>query len=246
MKKKHIAIMFLVFITILETIKTDELEYNFQIKDGENTLMVKKNNEKSKMSKTNTKRSKKLQSKKKKKSNKKKHSIKNSKTLKRMIKLGTLIDRITDRLSKKDDKTENTKLVKNANKSKPRKAFGMGAALGAGAAVGGAALVGGAMAGAADNAKLEVEIDKNKMKQVMVAIKVDLSEEMNDLLNKSNRGFSTMKKRVETITANLEQKIAIAEDNIQNVLATIDSIYNNGDRAINRAMEGGGAAEKKK
>jgi hypothetical protein len=245
MKRKHLISLFLVVVSIIESSTAHDLEYNFQIKDGKNTLLMKT---KEKKKQSTSKLAKKISHHK----TTKKKSKGHSKTLKRMIKLGTLIDRITDRLSQNKASATNannssSSSLKSSQKNvKGRKAMGMGGALAIGGGAAAAGLAAGAMAGAADNQKLEVEIDKLKMQDTVENIGVTIQEEMNDLLNKSSRGFSTMKVRVSTITANMEQKISIAEDNVQEVLGMLDSIYDNGQRAVDMAKGGDGGERKQK
>ena len=223
MKIQRALVLSVLSIFLIELSMANNLEYNFEVKDGKNTLVVKKTD-----SQSSSKRSNRIIKNKKHRS-KKNSSTKNSKNLSKMVKLGVLIDRITDRLSK-NSKKKSLQIKKNKSTKSDRKAFigdlggGESAALMGG--VGALAVVGGGlMAGAADNANLEAQIDKLKMEQAVLQIKVDTEEEMNDIINRSARGFATMKVRANCFITNFGQKLGIAEDNIEATMGMIDSIF---------------------
>ena len=221
MKNRYMIGLIMILTIIIEKTKTDNLEYNFEIKNGQNTLVVSKNDKKAANISPIHKSSKHLR----KKSHPKK-SKPSKDDLSKMVKLGVLIDRITDRLEK-DSKKKSLKVKQGKKKNKARKAFSMGsgAALMGGAAVAGVGA--GMMAGAADNANLQVEIDKLKKEQIGLYIKDRISEESNDWLSKANRGFAVLKVKANVLITNFEQKFNIMYDHINTMIDDMENDYEN-------------------
>ena len=222
--KSNCLLALIVLSTLLakETIQ-DDLEYNFEIKNGKNTLVVSKEDQKTEIKKakaiSKSKHLKKSKAKKSKKSNKD--------DLSKMVKLGVLIDRITNRLEKDESKKNKTLVKKNKkNSKKARKTFGMteGLALGGGAAL---AVGAGVMAGSAENDAIQNQIDAAKMQQTVLYIKDRIEQESNDLLNKSNRGFGTLKVKAHTLITNFELTFNIAYDHISKMLDDMENDYDN-------------------
>ena len=224
MKKRGLAALIVLLAIWANETRQDDLEYNFEIQNGKNTLVVSKDDQPQGGS-TRIAKSGLAQSRKKSKS--KRNS--DGDDLSKMVKLGVLIDRITDRLEKDDKKKSKRKsasLKKGKKNKKSRKAFlSTGAAVGL---AGGAALAGGAMmAGAADNAALEAEIDQMKMKKTMLYIKDEISQQSNDLLSKSNRGFAVLRVKANTLITNFNQKFNIMYDHINNLIEDMENDYEN-------------------
>ena len=224
MKSNCILALVLLSTLLAQQTIQDDLQYNFEIKNGKNTLVVSKEDQQKKdinpLSKSSSKHQKKLHQSKVKKSKKDE--------LSKMVKLGVLIDRITDRLKKDNTNKSNKSLIKKEKKNdkKERKAFSMGAGLGV--AAGGAAVVGaGMMAGAAENDAIQVLIDKAKMEQTVLYIKDRMEQESNDLLNKSNRGFGVLKVKAQTLISNFNLTFNIAYDHIGNMLDDMENDYEN-------------------
>jgi hypothetical protein len=220
MKNQRVIELVIFLAILIQQIRPDDLEYNFEIKNGKNTLVVSKGKNK----KNNIDPIKKTL----KRSKRKSKSKKNKDDLSKMVKLGVLIDRITDKLEK-DSNKKSLKVKDKKGSNKQRKAFEM-PGMGTMAAVGGVAAVGvgaGLMAGAADNADLQVQIDKLKREQIGLYIKDKISEESNDLLNKSNRGFAVLKVKANTLITNFEQKFGIAYDHINTIIEDMENDYEN-------------------
>ena len=225
MKMTKILVLYLVFLLIVNPSLQNGVEYNFEIKNGKNTLVVKKDS----ASKSNRHHSKMYNLKPRKSPKKHRKKKYSSENLSKMVKLGQLINQITDRLDKNSKRNISRKHKKKRSKKKSRKTF-LDSAGGMAAMAGGAgalALGGGLMAGAADNDALQVQIDGLKVKHCVMTIKVDNAEHNNEVLSWSNRGFGVMKHRVGTLITNISQKLGIATDNVVSVLDMVDSIYDN-------------------
>ena len=224
MKSNCLLALMVLSILLAEKTFQDNLEYNFEIQNGLNTLVVSKEDEKTEIKKSKATSEpihlKKSKTKKSKKSNKD--------DLSKMVKLGVLIDRITNRLEKDETKKNKQSLVKKEMKTsiKPRKAFGMteGLALGGGAAL---AVGAGVMAGSAENDAIQNQIDAAKMEQTVLYIKDRIEQESNDLLNKSNRGFGTLKVKAHTLITNFELTFNIAYDHVGKILDDMENDYDN-------------------
>ena len=221
MKNIQVLTLFVVVVVSFRETVQDHLEYNFEIKNGKNTLVVSKKDKKNNAKKFTFKKPKK------KKSLKKESSGDN---LGKMVKLGVLIDRITDRLEKDQNKSKKSlslKKKKNKKNKKSRKAF-MDAVGGVGgmAAIGGAAALGGGlMAGAADNANLEAQIDQLKLKQTNLYIKDRIQNDSLTELHNANKGFAVLKIKAKVLMNNFGQKFGIAFDHISEMLNDIQTDY---------------------
>jgi hypothetical protein len=229
--KKHqiLAILALCLLNFKETLQ-DNLEYNFEIQNGKNTLVVSKDDPKSQKKQIRAKNNHHHL----KKSSKKKEKSTSGDNLSKMVKLGVLIDRITDRLEKDSKKSKKKTSLSNSkkDKKKARKAFlgDMGTGGSVAALAGGAAVAGvgaGMMAGAADNAQLEADIDMLKMKQTNLYITDRLGEECLTWLHKSNRGFAVLKVKASVLLSNFNQKFGIVFDHLNTMLDDMETDYDN-------------------
>ena len=201
----------------------DNLQYNFEIKNGKNTLVVSKQDQAPAKKQATMRHS---------RNTKPKHSLQKKKSssndeLSKMVKLGTLIDRITDRLEQDSKKKKKSPTLKSKKKSKKsRKAMGLGGM----AAIGGVAAAGvgaGMMAGAADNDKIQTDIDKYKMREVGLYISDRIGEESLTWLSKANRGFAVLKVKATVLMNNFSQKYNIVYDHLSTMLDDMETDYDN-------------------
>ena len=249
MKKSRLLVFTSILILNLNlpAFATD-LEYNFKIDKNKNKLVIADNTPKRKIrSQTHKAHQPKIH-----KNYKNRHnSGPSGKRLSKMVELGHLIDRITDRMEKDkkieieakeakaardlDDKSKNLTLKQspsdpNAPPGRKNLDLGSGLAMAGGAA----ALAGGAavMGSMADNENMQNDIDKYKMERCVLYIADRLAYDMNTELLESARGFAVLKTRAETIAKAFEEHIGYAFDHIENIMQETEALTESAHQAM--------------
>lgn len=249
-KSRHLFLSAIIILNFNFLIFAKDLEYNFKIDKDKNKLVIADHTKKRK-AKSPATSSNNLKSKDKSKS---RHKVGPSgKRLSKMVELGHLIDRITDRMEKDkkmeidakeaqakaardlDDKSKKLSLKAsstdpNAPKDRKNMDLSTGLAVGGGAA----ALAGGAMIAGemGSNIDKENEIDRLKMERAVLYIGDRLSYEMNTELLESARGFATLKTRAETIAKAFEEKVGYCFDHLENIMQEIEALTESSHQAM--------------
>ena len=246
MKKSRLLVFKSIFILNMNLmIIAANLEYNFKIDKDKNKLVIADHTPKRKIKNEADKARKPKTHKNSKGRN---NSGPSGKRLSKMVELGHLIDRITDRMEKdkkmeidakaaqdQNEKSKNLTLKQSPsdpNAPPDRKNFDMGSGLAV--AGGAAALAGGAavMGSMADNENMQNEIDRLKMERCVLYIADRLAYDMNTELLESARGFATLKTRAETIAKGFEERSEYLFDHVDNIMQEIAALTESSHQAM--------------
>ena len=229
------------------------LEYKFEVDKNQNKLVVANNSKRHRRSAQLSENQARNQH----NSKPNHHNKKSNKRLSKMVELGHLIDKITDRMEKdkrmdikakeitsspavSSNNAQNRALnMKNsaqtpgsptARKNLEMPDMNTGLAMAGGAAVlGGGAMIAGGMA---DNANLEAEIDKQKMARCVAYIKDRVSYDMNTELLESSRGIAILHHRANTIAKAFEEKFGFAFDHLENIMQEMEALQESAKQAM--------------
>ena len=252
MKHGPVILLLTSLLAILpQHLLASHLEYKFEVDKNQNKLVVANNTKRHRKSVQASANSAKTQH----NTQPSHHKKKSNKRLSKMVELGHLIDRITDRMEKdkrmdiKAKEITSADAINNNNTAQKgslnmnktpgsppaRKNMEMpdmntGLAMAGGAAVlGGGAMIAGGMA---DNANLEAEIDKQKMARCVAYIKDRVSYDMNTELLESARGIAILHHRANTIAKAFEEKFGFAFDHLENIMQEMEALQESAKQAM--------------